>query len=555
MSSDRQRLLAALRSGTTARLGPYAIEAPIGHGGMGEVFRARDTRLERAVAIKISTDEFGSRFAHEARAVAALNHPHICTLYDIGPDYLVMELVEGETLAHVLDRGDLPLDRAIEYAAQIADALAAAHAAGIVHRDLKPSNVMIAASGVKVLDFGVAKRVSPDGDEIATETAGPEARLTRLGELVGTVEYMSPEQAEGRPLDGRSDVFSFGIVFYQMLCGARPFRGVTKLATLAAILQAEPARPSALRPGVPEIAERIVLRCLQKVPADRYGSARELHRDLAALSTAKRRRPLRSKAAVAAAIVILAIIGAFGVRRYRTWESVRWAEHEAPAEIEQLIAGERRLEAYRRYRDVLRIAPASRALEAIGLTSIPITIRTTPAGARVSVADYVDAGPDRQTAWSTLGIAPVTTDELSRGGYYRLRVEKDGFAPVEMAIDGRDQAVDVVLHENAHVPAGMVWVPGASAGQSIRLRVPADFEGFWLDAFEVSNRQFKAFVDAGGYAGPQHWREPFVRGGVALSWDQAMTGFRDATGRPGPAAWQFGTYPDGAADHPVAGIS
>src|SRR5580658_2919918 len=226
------------------RLGPYEIETELGHGGMGEVFRARDTRLHRTVAIKIVRPEFArrtdfrERFQREARAVSALNHPHICGLYDIGErnglDYLVMEYVEGESLAVLLQRATLPVAQALQYSAETAGALAAAHARGIVHRDLKPANIMITSAGVKVLDFGLAKRSDrAESQDAATVTMEAE---TSAGQVLGTVAYMSPEQAEGRPLDARSDIFSLGVVMYEMLCGQRPFRGGTTLAVLASIL-------------------------------------------------------------------------------------------------------------------------------------------------------------------------------------------------------------------------------------------------------------------------------------------------------------------------------
>src|ERR1035438_5527405 len=245
------------------QLGPYQITGVIGAGGMGTVYQARDTRLNRTVAIKVSEARFNARFEREARAVAALNHPHICTLYDVGPNYLVMEYVEGQPL-----HGPMPVSEALRLAIQMADALAAAHRKGIVHRDLKPGNVLVTESGVKVLDFGLAKMEEPaPGEEEQTRTATPR---TEEGMIVGTTAYMSPEQAQGKPVDARSDIFSFGAVLYEMVTGRRAFRGDSKLSILSAILKDEPEPASSLRKEIPPELERIIARCLRKNPERRF---------------------------------------------------------------------------------------------------------------------------------------------------------------------------------------------------------------------------------------------------------------------------------------------
>src|SRR6266446_2795223 len=212
---------------TGTRLGPYEIVAPIGAGGMGEVYKARDTRLERIVAIKVSREQFSERFEREARAVAALNHPHICQLYDVGPNYLVMEFVEGVPL-----KGPLPIEKAVEYAGQILEALDAAHRKGITHRDLKPSNILVTKQGIKLLDFGLAKQTAP-----LQETESTLTDLTGKGQIVGTLRYMSPEQLQGKEADPRSDLFSFGCVLYEMLTARRAFEGQSAASVIAAILE------------------------------------------------------------------------------------------------------------------------------------------------------------------------------------------------------------------------------------------------------------------------------------------------------------------------------
>jgi serine/threonine protein kinase/tetratricopeptide (TPR) repeat protein len=263
-----------LAAGT--RLGPYELLESIGAGGMGEVYRARDTRLDRTVAVKIVKEGFSERFEREARVVAALNHSNICQLYDVGPNYLVMEYIEGAPL-----HGPVPVERALKYASQICDALHAAHQKGITHRDLKPANILVTANGLKLLDFGLAQvgtATFSDGD--ATQSIG----LTQAGTILGTAAYMSPEQAEAKSIDARSDIFSFGLVLYEMLTGRRAFQGDSTIAILAAILTKEPAPLGA---EVSADLRDIVTRCLRKSRADRFQSALELRAALELVSTSK----------------------------------------------------------------------------------------------------------------------------------------------------------------------------------------------------------------------------------------------------------------------------
>ncbi len=257
-----------------AQLGPYRIQGPLGKGGMGEVYGGIDTRLGRPVAIKVCSHEFSDRFEREARAISALNHPNICTLYDVGPNYLVMEFVEGELLSKIIERGPVPLDKALSYAVQIVDALAAAHAKGVIHRDLKPGNIIITKNGVKVLDFGLAKLSSElkSAGDVETGTVS----ITRAGAVLGTLYYMAPEQVEAKEADERSDIFSFGVVFYEMITGQRPFSGDTQATALAALLRDQPPPMSQRQPAVPRALERVVRKCLEKKPDDRWQSARDL---------------------------------------------------------------------------------------------------------------------------------------------------------------------------------------------------------------------------------------------------------------------------------------
>jgi serine/threonine protein kinase/Tol biopolymer transport system component len=277
-----------------SRLGPYEILGPIGAGGMGQVWKARDTRLERIVAIKVlppqaaASTEARQRFEREARAASALNHPHICTLYDIGSqdgiDYLVMEYLEGETLAQRLQRGALPLEEALNAATQIADALDKAHRHGIIHRDLKPGNIMLGPAGVKILDFGLAKVVQKQagvaGAMAASSVQTLTTPLTGAGSLLGTLQYMSPEQLEGKEADPRSDLFAFGAVLYETIAGRRSFEGKSQAGVIAAILEHDPPPIRTLQPRAPEALERLLKRCLQKDPERRWQSAGDLLADL-----------------------------------------------------------------------------------------------------------------------------------------------------------------------------------------------------------------------------------------------------------------------------------
>ena len=265
------------------RLGPYEIVSQIGAGGMGEVWKARDTRLDRTVAIKVMPKHIAeradlrARFEREARTVSGLNHPNICVLYDIGNQdgvgFMVLEHLEGETLAARIAKGPLPLDQALKFAGQIADALDRAHRSGVSHRDVKPANIMLTRDGVKVLDFGLAKT--------APKTIGPDdATLTKAltgeGAILGTPQYMAPEQYEGKEADARSDIFAFGCVVYEMVTGKRCFDGKTKASVIGALLGGEPVSMRELVPVTPPALERLVKRCLAKDPEDRYQSMRDV---------------------------------------------------------------------------------------------------------------------------------------------------------------------------------------------------------------------------------------------------------------------------------------
>jgi dienelactone hydrolase len=537
------------------RLGPYEVLAKVGEGGMGEVYSARDTRLDRLVAIKVVPEALARRFEREGRALAALSHPNICTIFDVGPNYLVMELVQGETLRQMLKSGPLPIAGAMRYGAQIADALTAAHAHGIVHRDLKPGNIMIAGGHVKVLDFGIATHWHPADPQAETVSLGTTPAITAHGRAIGTPQYMSPEQAEGKPVDARSDVFAFGIVLYEMVCGQRPFRGDTTLATLAATLQAIPESPRRLRRDMPKPLEQLILRCLEKKPDARFSSGEELRDAFQALEQRATASSIAiPRVALIAALAVLVLgVAIFAWRSYQTASRVRWVETTVVPEIARLLQADRTLEARRLYRQAEEMSPDSRALFTLaeGVAPHPVRFESDPPGAEVYATDYAAAAGDDLSMWQSLGPAPLAVTDVPRWGFFRIRAVKPGFATSDQTL-AAEQVVRITLHPQEAVPAGMIYVPATPATSTQpSVMLPA----FWIDRLEVTNREFKKFMDAGGYQKPEYWEQRFVKGGKTLSWSEAMAEFRDATGRPGPATWQLGTFAEGTDQFPVSGVS
>src|SRR6266704_1278449 len=290
----------ALTPGT--KLGPYEILAMLGAGGMGEVYRARDTRLDRTVAVKVlashlsSSPELKQRMEREAKAISSLNHPHICHLYDIGSqdgtDYLVMEFLEGETLAERLRKSAMPLNEILKIGIAVAEALAVAHRQGIVHRDLKPGNIMLTQGGAKLMDFGLAKPLGVQNSAAGSGAApsftamptlsgpSPLSPLTTAGSIIGTIQYMSPEQIEGKEADARSDIFAFGAVLYEMVTGKRPFVGKSQISLASSILEKDPEPISATLPSTPPAFEHVLTTCLQKNPEERYLAAHDIKIEL-----------------------------------------------------------------------------------------------------------------------------------------------------------------------------------------------------------------------------------------------------------------------------------
>jgi len=549
--------------GTT--LSHYRILEKIGEGGMGVVYRAVDTRLDRTVALKVLRPESVGdperkwRFIREAKAASALNHPHIVTIHDVdadqGVDFMVMEYVEGTPLNRLIPAGGLPVRDAVDIAARIASALGAAHAAGIVHRDVKPANVVVGPGGrVKVLDFGLAKLVErgsgpDDMTSDSTATAASIVERTREGVILGTVAYMSPEQAEGKPLDARSDVFSLGAVMHEMLTGRPPFQGDSYLRTLTAILRDAPPPLGTVRPDVPAALEKIVTRCLAKRPEDRFATAGDVERDLVALggasTVAGSPRPLRKRPAVVlTACVLLAVAGVAAWRIEQASRVQRVREKTLP-EIARLVEQQKFVEAWRLARVGERTLPGEVArLRNGNWTTFSVT--TDPPGADAEFAYYLDA----ESGWTPAGKTPIEGLQLPLA-YYRWRFTLPGYRTMTGTAEAQNVAFR--LDPAGSSPDGMVRVPGGPF--SLRSLSAVTLGEFWLDRTEVTNRQFKAFVDAGGYAKRAYWRVPFVKDGRTLPFETAVAEFRDATGRPGPATWELGTYAEGREDFPVSGVS
>jgi eukaryotic-like serine/threonine-protein kinase len=572
----------ALIPGT--KLGPYEIQSLLGAGGMGEVYRARDTRLQRTVAIKVlpahqsSNRDRHVRFEQEAKSISALQHPNICVLHDIGSqdgvDFMVMEYVSGQTLEKLIAAGGLATDLAMKYAIQIADALARAHTAGIVHRDLKPANIMVDGSGhIKVLDFGLAKLISQTA-AMNDETASV---LTMPGAVIGTLPYMSPEQAEGKPLDARSDVFSFGSVLYEMLSGKRAFPAQTRAALLSAVMRDDPKPLSEERRNIPPEVRRVVSRCLKKDSQARYPSAAELLvelkycRDLlfpesGAILTSGRivREIKRPRVLIPLALVLILLLAA-GVFSVKRWRNIRWAREVAVPGISRFYDQGKYEEAYALAVKAEKAIPDDRTLVKLWpLISYQVSIDSSPSNADV----YRRAYGDVNAPWVPVGRTPLKGARQPMGELI-WKIEKPGFGTVFRMTSSlfgwflrprRQVAGTVALDALDKVPRGMVRVSPESIPKELLIpgyeSVPQlPLQDFWIDQFEVTNRQYKAFVDQGGYARREYWKLDFTQDGKSLSWDAAMAQFRDAAGQPGPKNWLQSHYPDGQDDLPVTGVS
>jgi len=542
--------------------GKYRVIDELGRGGMGVVVRAEDTRLKRTVALKFLSPELTGdpeareRFIQEARAASALEHPNICTIYEIDetPDgrmFMAMACYEGESLRDRLRRGKLDHTEALSLALQVARGLARAHEKGIVHRDIKPGNIFVTGDGqAKILDFGLAKLAS-------------DLRLTRTGATLGTVAYMSPEQAQGKPVDSRTDVWSLGVMLYEMLTGELPFTGDREASILYSVVHEEPRPLKEIEPGLlPEI-QQVVDRALNKNPESRFSSALEMYQALlrcqerlqsereGALSfRVLLRRLRRPRIAIPAVLIVLAMSVAViwfinqGAKR-------RWARDIALPEIERLLDTSvfDNIDAFQLALQAEKFIPRDPKLnELISRCSKQITVETNPPGASIYAQEY--RSPESE--WRFLGLSPLEGIRVPRG-YFRWKVVKEGHEQVLTVYptygfdweSGKEIPTKIFLSLDTKgtVPPGMVKVSGK------------DLPDFFIDAHEVTNRQFKEFVRSGGYREKKYWQQPFIKDGKEPTWEEALAEFVDTTGRPGPATWEAGDCPEGKEDYPVQGVS
>ena len=542
------------------RIAAYTVVERLGAGGMGEVWRARDERLGRDVAIKLllphpsDARERVSAFQHEAHAAGTLNHPNVLTVYDVGDrdgvPYLVTECLAGESLRARLGRGPLSLPAALDVTLQVARGLGAAHARGFVHRDLKPENIFLAADGrVKILDFGLATLhdSSPQASPPQEPSAAPMRSL-----VGGTAGYMAPEQVRGEVVDRRADIFALGTVLYEMLAGRQPFRGDSALATLDAVLSHEPQDLSDVNPAVPPALSRTVRQCLSKSPDDRFATVGDLASALESVMRARLPPPsvralLRRPSVMVPVLAVMLAVVAGGWRWRVDVSRARWARTIAAPEAQRLLNHGDYAEAFLLVRQALAVVPDDPNVKQLWLdASIPAYVTTAPPGADVAIARYGTRAP----VWLPLGQTPLDGVRMPRG-QVRVRISKAGFQPIEgsSSVPGQRYRMDPL---NA-VPPGMVRVSGGR--DPLRFGSVGNLDDYWIDRFEVTNRQFKAFVDQGGYRRSDYWREPFIEASRSVPWHEAIERFRDTTGQPGPATWVSGTYPAGQEDFPVGGVS
>ena len=582
-------------------LGHYKILGTLGMGGMGEVYLAQDARLGRKIALKLLPPEFTidgervQRFEQEARAASALSHPNVCVIHEIGDTkdgrrFITMEYIEGTTLRQQLAQKRLTLMEALDVAVQIAAALSVAHATGIVHRDIKPENVMLRDDGlVKVLDFGLAK-LTQQNTENDAETLKRCMVKTGSGMIMGTVAYMSPEQARGLAVDSRTDIWSLGVVLYEMIAGRAPFVGATPSDVLVSILERDPPAISRDTLEVRAETERIVRKALQKDREGRYPTAADFLVDLKSLRreleitgnqtgnrtvVVDKRITIESKQEKSGSKRIVGIVtAAVLLTSIATWfiwhrRNISLARRQVP-QIEALSTNGNFFAAYDLAVETQKYLPNDPTITRLMPTiSDTLTVTSEPAGAQVYLKRFSPDGAGGFPPRQLVGTTPIRDLRIARGEYL-LYVEKDGFAKTAQTISGAlllapfqtvippPLMIEQKLLPADRVPIGMTLVTGGD----YRLRAwarPTDakvqLDDFLIDQYEVSNQDYKEFINAGGYLKKQYWTHPFIRDGKKLTWEEGIQEFTDRTGLPGPRNWSSQNFPEGKAKYPVTDVS
>ncbi|MCI0444776.1 protein kinase [bacterium] len=546
---------------------------------MGEVYLAKDPRLDRNVAIKVLNERLAEnpsafkRFQKEVKTVAALSHPNILDIHDVGTDrgisYAEMEFLEGETLRKQIGGSAIPIERIMEIAILITDGLAAAHSKGVIHRDLKPENIFVTTDGrVKILDFGLARH-TPEIPQTELTSAPTESRITETGIVLGTVPYMSPEQVRGDSLDPRSDIFSFGSIMYEMITEQKAFGANSPPEIMSAILNRDPPEPIKFTGKFTPELFAIARRCLKKNPDERFQSAQELLSTLRNLQNEISRPELRLRqvfmrqlrkpaVTVSALMLILVFISAVFWFAYRA-SKIRWAKEQALPEIINLIGSEKYGSAFALAVKARTHIPGDPDLKKLwDEMSRVITAHTTPEGASIEIQDYRALN----APWEKIGTSPLNEVRVPLG-LFRWKIQKEGYETINATVFLRRipkeiPTVSIVLDKNGTLPLGMIRVP---EGETILLipgldhLPPVKLESYFIDKYEVTNKQFKDFVKAGGYQKRDYWKYKFMKSDREISWEDAMLEFRDSTGRPGPSTWEAGDYPKGEDDFPVTGVS
>jgi serine/threonine protein kinase/dienelactone hydrolase len=542
----------------------YKILEKLGEGGMGVVYKAEDSKLKRFVALKflppdVTRDpEAKQRFVHEAQAASALQHNNICTIHEIdetddGQMFICMDYYQGETLKEKIKQGPFRIDESVNITVQIARGLEKAHQKGIIHRDIKPANVLITEEGVvKLLDFGVAKLTG-------------QTKLTKEGTTLGTVAYMSPEQIRGEQTSEKTDIWSLGVVLYEMLTGEVPFKGDYEQAVTYSILNENPKPIRKLSPVIDKELENIVLHTLYKDSEKRYNSCGELVKVIenywdrqTSRESSGRVRFYKKPVFIIPGICILLGISFWIIRSIVISKKVKWAHEQGLPEISRLVEEGDYISAFRLAGEIERYIPGNPLLEQLQPEfSRFISIRVIPEGAEIFMKEYGNVEGD----WEKLGISPIDSVWIPRS-YFRWKIEKEGYQTIIASSNGslnnlKNNDGDIILFKKGEYPADMVFVPG----KQHMLRMPGlehlstELDDYLIDKYEVTNKKYKEFVDSGGYQKREYWKLPFKKGERTLSWEEAMGEFKDKTGYPGPATWEVGDYPDGQDDYPVCGVS